>query len=116
MRNELSNPRPRWTRRDLFRLAVALPAAGWLARYQAMAAPLRNKVKITRIQAMAIRNIAGNCLIKIDTDAGLTGYGEAGATGPMARARIQTHLQHFARRGGCKSFITLEWFSPTSIL
>lgn len=39
---------------------------------------------------MAIKNIAGNCLVRIDTDAGLTGYGEAGATGPMARARIET--------------------------
>ena len=90
MKHGLSIARSRWTRRELFRLAVALPAGGWLARYQAKAAPLRNKVKITNIQAMAIRNIAGNCLIKIDTDAGLTGYGEAGATGPMARARIQT--------------------------
>jgi len=90
MRNRLSTSRPMWTRRDLFRLAVALPAGLWLARYRALAAPYRNQVKITNIQAMAIRNIAGNCLIRIDTDAGLSGYGEAGATGPMARARIQT--------------------------
>lgn len=39
---------------------------------------------------MAIKNIAGNCLIRIETDTGLAGYGEAGATGPMARARIET--------------------------
>jgi len=39
---------------------------------------------------MAIKNIAGNCLIRIDTDGGLAGYGEAGATGPMARARFET--------------------------
>ena len=78
------------TRRDLFRVAAALPAAGLFARYRAMAAPNVNRVKITRIRAMAIRNISGNCLIRIDTDGGLTGYGEAGATGPMARARIET--------------------------
>ena len=42
---------------------------------------------------MAIRNIAGNCLIRIETDSGITGYGEAGATGPMARARIATMKQ-----------------------
>ena len=30
-------------------------------------------MKIANIQAMAIQNIAGNCLIKIDIDAGLTG-------------------------------------------
>jgi galactonate dehydratase len=78
------------SRRDLLRIAVALPAAGLFAGYRAMAAPNVNRVKITNIRAMAIRNIAGNCLIRIDTDSGLTGYGEAGATGPMARARIET--------------------------
>ena len=81
---------PSLSRRDLLRVAVALPAAGLFARYRAMAAPNINRVKITNIHAMAIRNIAGNCLIRIDTDGGLTGYGEAGATGPMARARIET--------------------------
>jgi len=39
---------------------------------------------------MALKSIAGNCLIRVDTDAGLTGYGEAGSTGPMARARLET--------------------------
>jgi L-alanine-DL-glutamate epimerase-like enolase superfamily enzyme len=82
------------TRRDLIRLAVALPAAASFSRFRALAAPNLNKVKITRVQAMAIRSIAGNCLIRIDTDAGLTGYGEAGATGPMARARIDTMKQY----------------------
>src|SRR5450759_2888280 len=78
------------SRRDLLRVAIALPAAGLFAHYRAMAAPNVNRVKITNVRAMAVRNIAGNCLIRIDTDGGLTGYGEAGATGPMARARIET--------------------------
>lgn len=78
------------SRRELMRLAAALPAAGLFTRYRALAAPNVNRVKITNIRAMAIQNIAGNCLIRIDTDGGLTGYGEAGATGPMARARIET--------------------------
>jgi L-alanine-DL-glutamate epimerase-like enolase superfamily enzyme len=78
------------SRRDLLRVAVSLPAAGLFARLRIMAAPNVNRVKITNVRAMAIRNIAGNCLIRIDTDSGLTGYGEAGATGPMARARIET--------------------------
>ncbi len=51
-------------------------------------------MKITAVKAMQIRNIAGNCLIRIDTDSGLTGYGEAGSTGPMARARIETMQQY----------------------
>jgi galactonate dehydratase len=79
-----------WTRRNLLRLAAGLPAAGFLARYRSLSAAERNRVKITDIRAMAIRNIAGNCLIRVDTDAGVSGYGEAGSTGPMARARIQT--------------------------
>jgi galactonate dehydratase len=68
------------------RLTAAMP----LTRLRALAAPHVNRVKITDIRAMAIKNIAGNCLIRIDTDAGITGYGEAGATGPMARARLAT--------------------------
>jgi galactonate dehydratase len=71
-------------------MAVTLPAAGLFARYNSMAAPNVNRVKITNVCAMAIKNIAGNCLIRIDTDSGLSGFGEAGATGPMARARIET--------------------------
>jgi L-alanine-DL-glutamate epimerase-like enolase superfamily enzyme len=82
------------SRRDLLRAALALPAAGLFARYRAMAAPDLNRVKITDIRAMAIRNIAGNCLVRIDTDSALTGYGEAGATGPMARARIETMKEY----------------------
>jgi len=79
-----------WTRRDVLRFAMALPLGYFLAPYKAMAAPFAGKVKITDIRAMALKNIAGNCLIRIDTDAGLTGYGEAGSAGPMARARIET--------------------------
>src|SRR6266566_8291726 len=78
-----------WTRRSLLRLAIALPAGAFLQRYKALAAPHRGKVKITAIKAMALKNIAGNCLIGIDTDACITGYGEAGSSGPMARGRIQ---------------------------
>lgn len=78
------------TRRNLLRLALALPAGAWLSRFRALAAPQTNRVKITNVRALAIKNIAGNCLIRIDTDSGLTGYGEAGSTGPMARARLET--------------------------
>ena len=85
-----STKRSQWTRRDVLRFGAGLVAASCLAPYRALAAAEQSKVKITRIQAMAIRNIAGNCLIRIDTDQGLSGYGEAGATGPMARARIET--------------------------
>ena len=51
----------------------------------ALAAPFRKQVKITRIKALQLRGHL-NSLVKIETDAGLTGYGEAGLNGPMARA------------------------------
>ena len=81
---------PKWTRRDLLKLAALLPAGAYLGRYEAIAAPYRSKLKISDIQAMALRTQTGNCLIRIITDEGLVGYGEAGSTGPMARARIET--------------------------
>ncbi|MBK5291357.1 MAG: mandelate racemase/muconate lactonizing enzyme family protein [Acidobacteriia bacterium] len=77
------------TRRTWMMRALALPAGAWMTRYNALAQAHRGKVKITAVKAMQIQNIAGNCLIKIETDAGLTGYGEAGVSGPMARARIE---------------------------
>src|SRR5688572_32878512 len=81
------------TRRTWLKRVLSLPAGAWLARYQAIAQPDRGRVKITAIKAMQIRNIAGNTLIKIETDAGLIGYGEAGVSGPMARARIE-HMKN----------------------
>lgn len=80
----------RHSRREWIRNVLALPAGSWIQRLNAYAEPHKGKVKITDIKAMQVKNIAGNCLIKIETDAGLVGYGEAGATGPMARARIET--------------------------
>jgi galactonate dehydratase len=77
----------------MMRIALALPAAGSLTPFRAFAAAHAGKVKIAAVKAMAIKSIAGNCLIRIDTDAGLSGYGEAGSTGPMARARIETMKQ-----------------------
>ena len=76
-------------RRSWMKMALALPAGEWMARYEALAAPARKMVKIRAIKAMQVKHTQGNCLIKIETDQGLVGYGEAGATGPMARARIQ---------------------------
>jgi L-alanine-DL-glutamate epimerase-like enolase superfamily enzyme len=79
-----------FTRRQLFRMAAALPAGSVFTRLQAFAQTQRNRVKITDIKAMRLNFGAGNCLIKIETDAGLVGIGEAGSTGPMARARLET--------------------------
>ncbi len=79
-----------WTRRDLLKAAMSVPAAGsYLASYQAWAAPSEKLVKITAIKAMQLDNVGDGCLIKIETDAGVVGYGEAGANSRMARARIE---------------------------
>jgi len=80
----------RYNRRTLLKALAVLPAAPALPVLARWAAPERGKVKITAIKAMALEGIAGNSLIRIETDAGLIGYGEAGSTGPMARARIET--------------------------
>jgi galactonate dehydratase len=71
-------------------MLTAFATIGSFPRFRALAAPERGRVKITAIKAMQIRDIANNCLIRIETDAGLAGYGEAGSSGPMARARIET--------------------------
>jgi len=70
------------TRRHFFRAAWAMPVGASLARYQALAAPARGQVKITRLTALATRRLT---LIRIDTDAGVTGYGPCGGNGPFAR-------------------------------
>ena len=68
---------------------MVLPAGPWLANYRALAAPLERQVKITAIKALQLDNVGDGCLIKIETDAGVVGYGEAGCTAKMARARIE---------------------------
>ena len=67
-----------WSRRELLKAALALPGAAFLANYRALAAPYKNAVKITAIKTMGLDNLGDGCLIKIETDAGLVGYGEAG--------------------------------------
>lgn len=61
-----------------------------MSRYRAMAAPFEGQVKITAIKAMQLDFQFDGCLIKIETDAGLVGYGETGTNAAMTRS----HLQH----------------------
>lgn len=86
--NEYPRLRVTMKRRDFFKAALALPATSCIAPYEAFAEPEKNRVKITDIKAMMLRS-PGQTLIKIETDAGLVGYGEAGISGPAARARIE---------------------------
>jgi L-alanine-DL-glutamate epimerase-like enolase superfamily enzyme len=65
-------------RRDLLQgLAAVVPASAVLGHYTALAAPLRKKVKITDLKVMVVGKPGGNTLVRIDTDAGVSGYGEA---------------------------------------
>ena len=75
------------TRRNFLRTALALPAGASLAYYEALAAPAQDQIKITGIKAMQVRD--PGTLIKIETDAGISGIGPCGASGPVARDVIR---------------------------
>ena len=64
-------------RRDFLKTVAAMPAAAAVPSYSAMAAPERKRVKITDVKAMVVRGNAPWNLVKIETDAGITGFGEA---------------------------------------
>jgi len=49
----------------------------------------RGRVRITGLQAMQLKNATGQSLVRVDTDAGLYGIGEAGARGPVCRANLE---------------------------
>ena len=54
----------------------------------------KSRVRITAIKAMQLKNTAGQSLVRVETDAGIHGIGEAGASGPMVRAQIR-HMEHY---------------------
>lgn len=51
----------------------------------------RKRIRITAVKAMQLKNTGGQSLVKVETDAGISGIGEAGASGPMVRAQLR-HL------------------------
>jgi len=67
--------------------ALASPIGASLAHYTALAAPIRGMVKITSIKATQFRRTS---LIKIETDAGIAGYGPFSGTGPQAFIQAST--------------------------
>ena len=78
------------TRRNFLTTALAMPIGASLAHYEALAAPAQGEVKITAIKTIRLNSKSrGNsrALIKIETDAGLVGYGPSEG-GPEARAAI----------------------------
>src|SRR3954447_1788195 len=77
------------TRRTLLKSALGIPAAAWLTNFHVIAAPYTGEVKITKIKTMGLDNVGDGCLVRVETDAGIVGYGEAGLPSPAARARIE---------------------------
>lgn len=65
------------SRRRLLEMAAALPSWAVLANYNALAAPLRKKVKVTDVKVMLVRGLFDWPMVKIETDAGITGIGES---------------------------------------
>ena len=68
-------------RRDLLAAAIALPVSHLFAPLKALAQPARGATKITAIKALRIKD--AQTLIRIDTDAGISGYGECGTDGTL---------------------------------
>ena len=57
-------------------------------KLDALAESEQGRVKITAIKAMQLREHPQS-LVRIETDAGICGYGEAGTSGPIARAHLR---------------------------
>ena len=75
-------------RRDLIKMALTLSTAPWMMKFKALAAPYTKLVKITEIKTLGLDNTGDGCLLKIETDAGVNGYGEAGFSAQAARAIV----------------------------
>jgi len=74
--------------RGLLRKALAISFAASFASFEPLAARERNQVKIRSIKALQPRQ--GATLIKVETDAGLVGYGPCWESGPTARSVISS--------------------------
>ena len=71
--------------------AFALPAAGMFSQFNSMVASAAGQVKITDMKLKAISRV-GHTLIRIDTDNGISGYGESGVTWSMMTAWRDRYL------------------------
>jgi galactonate dehydratase len=76
------------SRRSFFKAALAMPIGVSLGGYESLAAAAQGQVKITAIKAIRLKRGTGSRgYIKIETDAGLVGYGP-GEGGPETRETI----------------------------
>jgi L-alanine-DL-glutamate epimerase-like enolase superfamily enzyme len=78
----------KYSRRNFFGSLMVLPAGLWMSNFNALcgSSSASKQVKITAIKAIQLDFEHDGCLLKIETDAGLVGYGETGVTSNVARA------------------------------
>jgi len=68
----------RTVRRNFLKgMAALAPASVALSGYRALAAPLQKKVRITDVKTMFVQAHTQTTFVKIETDSGITGIGEA---------------------------------------
>lgn len=77
-------------RRSFLRTALAFPLAGPFAALNRLTAADRGKVKITAVKMKPVSALA-HTLIRIDTDAGVSGFGESGVSGAMMKAWLERY-------------------------
>jgi L-alanine-DL-glutamate epimerase-like enolase superfamily enzyme len=77
--------------KKFFSNLMALPAGLWMSNFDALceSSSAVDQVKITAIKVIQLDFEHDGCLLKIETDAGLAGYGETGVTSRVARAFLQ---------------------------
>src|ERR1019366_2140988 len=75
-------------RRDFLRTALALPMAGLFAPLERLTAADLGKVRITDVK---VRPSASHTQIRVDTDAGISGYGESGVTMSMMKGWVEVY-------------------------
>jgi len=77
------------TRRNFLESALSLPLGTAFARYQTLAASAEGLSKISRIHALQLKE--PRTLIRVDSDGGISGYGECNTQGPAARSVIAVY-------------------------
>ncbi len=83
-------------RRSLLRMFADLAGALFLTRYRAKAAPEKGHLKIRDIKVMMLQGPRTYTLVKVESDAGLFGIGEAyGSPGVGVKEQVLALREHF---------------------
>jgi L-alanine-DL-glutamate epimerase-like enolase superfamily enzyme len=83
-------------RRTFLKTCAGLGTASFLTRYHALAAPEKGRVKIRDVKTMMMQGPRTYTLIKIETDAGVFGIGEAyGSPGVGVKEQVLSLRENF---------------------